>query len=226
VILERLASYEERATAAVVSVYQEFRDLFGSEVLSPGVQLGIRTLPLMFTDLKGSTELYERIGDLNAFALVQEHFERLTAVAVRHQGAIIKTLGDAVMAAFTTPVDGVRAALAMHAEIDRFNQARGELGLILKVGLHRGAAIAVTLNERLDYFGQNVNIAARVEALADGGEICLTREVRDGAGVKEVLELCDTLMVSARLRGVRDVVPVWRVKSTPVRSRQREHVTS
>ena len=218
--------FEPHLSAKRLLTTQTFRDLFRHELVRGTEGMGVRDITLMFTDLKGSTELYERIGDLNAFALVQEHFERLTAVAVRHQGAIIKTLGDAVMAAFTTPVDGVRAALAMHAEIDRFNQARGELGLILKVGLHRGAAIAVTLNERLDYFGQNVNIAARVEALADGGEICLTREVRDGAGVKEVLELCDTLMVSARLRGVRDVVPVWRVKSTPVRSRQREHVTS
>jgi class 3 adenylate cyclase len=78
----------------------------------------------------------------------------------------------------------VKAALAMRSEIARFNAARTEPNLILKVGLHRGAAIAVTFNDRLDYFGQSVNIAARVEALADGGEICLTREVNDAPEVR------------------------------------------
>ena len=142
---------------------------------------------IVFTDLKGSTELYERIGDLNVLALVQQHFERLTLVTVRHNGAIIKTLGDAVMAAFMRPADTVKAALAMRSEIARFNAERTEPDLILKVGLHRGAAIAVTFNDRLDYFGQSVNIAARVEALADGGEICLTREVNDAPEMRAIL---------------------------------------
>ena len=154
--------FEPHLSAKQLLTTQTFRDLFRHELVKGTEGMSVRDISLMFTDLKGSTELYERIGDLNAFALVQEHFERLTAVAVSHNGAIIKTLGDAVMAAFMTPVDGVQAALAMQAEIVRFNEARGERDLILKIGLHRGAVIAVTLNERLDYFGQNVNIAARV----------------------------------------------------------------
>ncbi|MFL5159484.1 MAG: adenylate/guanylate cyclase domain-containing protein [Microvirga sp.] len=74
---------------------------------------------MLFTDLKGSTDLYDRIGDLNALSLVQQHFERLRDVTVRHGGAIIKTIGDAVMAAFVEPADAVRAALAMLQDMER-----------------------------------------------------------------------------------------------------------
>ena len=92
---------------------QTFRDLFRSEVIRGQEGLGVKDIALLFTDLKGSTALYDRIGDLNAFALVQQHFDRLQDVTVRHNGAIIKTIGDAVMAAFIKPADAVQAALDM-----------------------------------------------------------------------------------------------------------------
>src|SRR5829696_881939 len=76
---------------------QTFRDLFRSEVIKASEGIGVKNITLLFTDLKGSTDLYDRIGDLNAFSLVQRHFERLLDVTVRHNGAIIKTIGDAIM---------------------------------------------------------------------------------------------------------------------------------
>ena len=166
----------------------------------------------MLRDLKGSTELYERIGDLNALALVQQHFERLQEVTVRHGGVIVKTLGDAVMAAFMTPATAVSGVLAMQAEIARFNETRPERDLLLKIGVHRGAAIAVTLNDRLDYFGQSVNIASRVGALAEGGEICFTREVHDAPEVQELLQTYRVSVASVQLKGIHETVPVWRVR--------------
>ena len=135
---------------------QTFRDLFRSEVIKASEGIGVKNITLLFTDLKGSTELYERIGDLNAFSLVQRHFERLLDVTVRNNGAIIKTIGDAVMASFLKPADAVKAALAMRNEIAAFNAEQADRALILKIGIHTGPAIAVTLNDRLDYFGQNV----------------------------------------------------------------------
>jgi class 3 adenylate cyclase len=142
---------------------------------------------VIFTDLKGSTALYEQIGDLKAFSLVQQHFERLLQVTVANNGAVIKTIGDAVMAAFEKSSDAVRAAIAMRKEIERFNQLRQKQDIVLKVGIHRGPSIAVTLNERLDYFGRTVNIAARVQNRANGDEICLSEDVRDAPGVEELL---------------------------------------
>jgi class 3 adenylate cyclase len=205
--------FEPHLSAKRLLTTQTFRNLFRSELIKGTEGIGVRDITLLFTDLKGSTALYERIGDLNAFSLVQQHFEKLTDVTVRHNGAIIKTLGDAIMAAFVTPAEAVAAALAMREETVLFNEAQPERDLILKVGLHRGAAIAVTLNDRLDYFGQSVNIAARVEALADGGEICLTREVHDAPEVARVLEPYPVTIAPERLKGVQETIPVWRVRA-------------
>src|SRR5262249_8293297 len=92
-------------TGKRVLTTQAFRDLFRSEVIKASEGIGIKDITLLFTDLKGSTALYDRIGDLNAFALVQRHFEHLQGVTARHHGAIIKTIGDAIMAAFLNPAD-------------------------------------------------------------------------------------------------------------------------
>jgi class 3 adenylate cyclase len=94
--------------------------------------IGVRDLTLLFTDLKGSTELYDRIGDLNAYSQVQCHFERLLDVTVRHNGAVVKTIGDAIMAAFVTPPDAVSAALKMRSEIERLNEARAARDRLLR----------------------------------------------------------------------------------------------
>ena len=140
--------------------------------------LAIRDIALLFTDIKGSTALYQRIGDLNAFQLVQQHFDWLREATVRHGGAVVKTIGDAVMAAYPDAARAVAAALDMRAAVERFNQGQPDRPVSLKIGIHHGAAIAVTLNDELDYFGQTVNIAARVQAMADAQEICITDEVR------------------------------------------------
>ncbi|MFP3646401.1 adenylate/guanylate cyclase domain-containing protein [Paraburkholderia sp. SIMBA_054] len=117
--------------------------------------------------------MYERLGDLNAYGLVRQHFALLEMVAQRYSGAIVKTIGDAVMAVFCRPTDAVSASLRIVEEIGRFNRERGEPAIILKIGAH-WPSIAVTLNDNLDYFGQAVNVAARVQSFADAGEICLS----------------------------------------------------
>lgn len=191
---------------------QTFRDLFRSE--STGQGIGIKDITLLFTDLKGSTALYDRIGDLNAFSLVQQHFDRLHEVAVRNDGAIIKTIGDAIMAAFSDPANAVRAALEMREAIGAINRGVPDRELILKIGLHKGAAIAVTLNDRLDFFGQTVNIAARVQHLANADEICLTEDIFASQSVGEQLESLPIEAMTARPRGVNKDIPVFRVAPT------------
>ena len=190
---------------------QTFRDLFRSEVIQATEGIGVRDITLLFTDLQGSTALYDHIGDLNAFALVQRHFERLRDVTVRHGGTIIKTIGDAIMAAFLDPAEAVAAATAMLREMDAFNRDLPEKAFILKIGVHRGAAITVTQNERLDYFGQTVNIAARVQNLAQAEEIYLTTEVLEAPGVREMLAPFGVERQVAQLKGIMHHVPVFRV---------------
>jgi class 3 adenylate cyclase len=188
---------------------QTFRDLFGSETTGQG--LGIKDITLLFTDLKGSTALYDHIGDLNAFSLVQQHFDRLQQVTGRNNGAVIKTIGDAVMAAFGDPVHAVRAALEMRDEIGAVNRGAAGRELVLKIGLHKGAVIAVTLNDRLDYFGQTVNIAARVQHLADANEIYVSEDIYESDGVGALLESSLVEAKTARLRGVEQEIPVFRI---------------
>jgi class 3 adenylate cyclase len=116
------------------------------------------------------------------------------------------------MATFLTPLDGVNAALHMLREIDDFNALRGSPDLVLKIGLHHGAAIAVTLNDRLDYFGQTVNIAARVQGLADEDEIYITKEIFDSEGVKGALKDFEVLAEQSMLKGISEAVSVYKVR--------------
>jgi class 3 adenylate cyclase len=80
--------------------------------------------------------------------------------------------------------------------------------------VHRGASIAVTLNDRLDYFGQTVNIAARVQNLADGDEICITEEVHRAPFVAEIVAPYPVIKRQAELKGVSNAVPVYHLART------------
>lgn len=168
---------------------QTFRELFRVQSLDPNLRLRLRSITLLFTDLKGSTELYDRTGDLRAYAFVRDHFKVLAEAVKRHRGAIIKTMGDAIMASFDEPSDAALAAVEMMRGMDALNEALHREGheTGLKVGLHEGPALAVMSEERLDYFGQTVNVAARVQGLAQAGEIWLTPPVLGAAGVAQVL---------------------------------------
>jgi class 3 adenylate cyclase len=169
-----------------------FRAFLSSEALAPGLELALGRVALVFTDLAGSTALYERIGDARAFKLVGQHFGLLTAPIERHGGALVKTIGDAIMAAFP---DG-RSAMAAGLEMQRAIRGLETDGVVdaarlIKVGIHVGACYAVTLNERLDYFGSAVNLAARAQNEAHGGEIVATEPaLEDGRPELESRGLC------------------------------------
>jgi len=169
----------ECLTAARLTALQDFRELSAAQLLAPDIQLGIRNLTILFTDLKGSTEMYSRVGDVEAFDRVRQHFEALFEVIRSHQGGVVKTIGDSVMAVFAEPANAARAAVEMRERISA-------TGLILKVGIHSGPCIAITQNELLDYFGATVNLAARIEALS-GGEVIFSRAFFDSSGVAAAL---------------------------------------
>jgi class 3 adenylate cyclase len=175
-------------SAAVVSSLQDFRDLFSSEMLSLDETFSIENLGFLFTDLKGSTELYERLGDAQAFALVKEHFYIMERLVRAHNGAIVKTIGDAVMAVFTDPRDALWTAVEMIEAFDDFETAKKlKNSIIVKVGIHHGPCIAVTLNERIDYFGTTVNIAARVQGLSDGRDVMASGAIFGESNAAEYL---------------------------------------
>jgi class 3 adenylate cyclase len=208
------ATWDPYLTGKMLLNNQTFRELFRVQTLAPDLKLTLKSLTLLFTDLKGSTELYDKTGDVYAYQVVQEHFRLLHNAVRRHDGAIVKTMGDAIMASFSTPRDAVAAAVEMIEAMEAVNarvKADGhETGL--KVGVHEGAALAVNAESRLDYFGQTVNIAARVQALASSGEIWITESVASGAGVSPLLEGAgfakERKVVS--LKGVGAPTPVFR----------------
>jgi class 3 adenylate cyclase len=191
---------------------QTFLDLFESETIVAAEGLAVKRLALLFTDIQGSTALYDRIGDMKAFDLVRLHFGYLRDSIAGNSGALVKTIGDAVMASFYDPLDAVRAALDMHGQIARFNTEAGDDLIALKVGVHVGTCLAVTLNDRLDYFGQTVNLAARVQALSEANEIHLTEEVLSTPGAAELLAAFATDERSVELKGMQGHVRVHRVR--------------
>ncbi len=193
---------------------QTFRDVYRTDTLAIDQRLAISNLTILFTDLKSSTELYERVGDLVAYDLVQKHFRVLADVVRAEGGAVVKTIGDAIMATFPTPDRGLGAALGMRDAMTRFNGETAADDLLIKIGIHAGPCLAVMLNERLDYFGSTVNIAARVQGLAGAQGVLTTDPVVAHAGVQAILAArgLEAAPQRAQLKGIADEVTVYEVR--------------
>src|ERR1700723_424672 len=192
---------------------QTFRDVFKADNLDIDQRLKITSLTFLFTDLKGSTALYERVGDLAAFDLVRAHFHVLTEIVAAEAGAIVKTIGDAVMATFPTPDRALAAGLHMREAMSRINSERGNEDLLLKIGIHEGPCLAVILNDSQDYFGQTVNLAARVQGLASSRALFVTQSVVEDKNSIKILENSglQPMMQRAALRGIADETTVYEI---------------
>jgi class 3 adenylate cyclase len=192
---------------------QTFRDLFRTDALEIDQRLKILSLTFLFTDLRGSTALYERVGDLAAYDIVRSHFHVLHDIVGEESGAVVKTIGDAVMATFVTPDRAIAAALRMREGMERLNSERGHEDLLLKIGIHEGPCLAVNLNDRQDYFGQTVNIASRVQNLAVDRSIYATEPVVEDAASAALLAkrgLMPTYQSQA-LKGVTERVKIYEI---------------
>jgi class 3 adenylate cyclase len=213
VLHELLGKRRPFLTAKRMLSNQTFRDVFKADNLDVDQRLKITSLTFLFTDLKGSTALYERVGDLAAFDLVRAHFRALLEIIAAEKGAVVKTIGDAVMATFIRPENALMAGLRMRAAMDELNKQRGSNDLIVKIGIHEGPCLAVMLNERQDYFGQTVNIASRVQSLSTSQEIHITGPVIDSPGVTTILEKAAIrpIQKEAALRGIADKIVVYEI---------------
>ncbi|MGJ4913997.1 adenylate/guanylate cyclase domain-containing protein [Bradyrhizobium sp. HKCCYLRH2060] len=200
-------------TAKRILSNQTFRDVFKADNLNIDQRLKITSLTFLFTDLKSSTALYERVGDLAAFDLVRAHFRALLEIINAEKGAVVKTIGDAVMATFIKPEHALAAGLRMRAAMQRLNAERGTEDLVVKIGIHEGPCLAVMLNDRQDYFGQTVNIAARVQSLSTAQEIHLTAPVIESPGVADILRSAKIAPIQkhAALRGIADRMMVYEI---------------
>lgn len=214
VVVERTAWNDQAATAAEVTVLQAFRDLFASEALRPGEELAVGRLTVAFTDLRGSTRLYRELGDAPAYGSVVRHFDVLRDTIAEEGGALVKTIGDAVLAVFRRPVASLRALLAAQARLAA--PAAGARPLLLKAGVHTGPCLAVTMNGRLDYFGSTVNAAARIVDLSSGEDVVISGAVRADPEVAELIAARSLAPepVDAALRGFDgERFELWRVRA-------------
>ena len=132
----------------------------------------------------------------------------------RHHGGIVKTIGDAVMAVFSNCADACAAAQQMFEGIAAANKIfPDENQLVLKAGLHVGPCLAVNANERLDYFGTTVNLAARLADFSRGGELAVSDEVFGRADFCRQLGDYVSTAAASRFtpRGFQTAVAVWLV---------------
>jgi class 3 adenylate cyclase len=216
-IVEELSWRRDALNAHRATTYQAFRDLYDTEILRPGDNLEVDHITTMFTDLEGSTALYQTAGDFQAYSLVREFFAVLGAAIRDNNGTMVKTIGDAVHGAFSNPRDALRAAIRIQSDIEDFNARSGRPPIGVKIGLHVGRSIVVTLNNRLDYYGNAINKAARLADRSGGGDIVLSEEFRSEPAVLSELRKFRLKKDKATLKGFDKPVPFLRIPARQIK---------
>lgn len=202
------------ATAREVTSLPAFRRDFSADTLKPGLALKVSRVAIFFSDLTGSTQLYSTVGDAAAFRLVQSHFDLVLEIIERRGGTVVKTIGDAVMSVFADELDSVEASVDILRAFEPFRRQHPDNELThIKLGVYAGPAFVVTANKILDYFGQSVNIAARLQGEAKSGELVLEASLADRAVREGRLDAGSIAeRWSARLKGVDAPVEVARIR--------------
>jgi class 3 adenylate cyclase len=203
VTLEQVNWANDTVSAAQVTSSQLFRDLFANEVLKKGEKISVDNLTLMFTDLFDSTGMYNEEGDDKAVGQVINHFEVLEDAIANENGAVVKTIGDSVMAVFCEPEHALRAYLRAQKILSQ--DKRFSKDLQLKAGIHHGSCVAANLNSRIDYFGSTVNIASRFVDYASENEAIISQGTLTESNLQTILsEYSNGISVknkSTRLKG-------------------------
>ncbi len=214
--LERVSWPRQAATARDVMLIPGFRRDFSTQLLKPGLALKVARVSLLFSDLTGSTALYSEAGDAAAFRLVLDHFDVLISVIERRGGSVVKTIGDAIMAAFTDDVSALGAALDMLTVFETFrevNELRARTHV--KLGIFGGPTYVVTANGVLDYFGQTVNVAARLQGEAHSGEVVAPLELVEAVPESLRAKMLDVQRYDAQLKGIDAPMAVVRLRARP-----------
>lgn len=171
VMIEQLDQSRGALIAAEVIVHPEFEKLIPAESLASDFPMEMGRKALLFTDVVGSTELYYKVGDTVAFQKVRESFLLIGEVTKRHEGVLVKTIGDATMFAFSSGESALRAAIEIQ-------QANKEREMKLRASLHYGPCLSVGTKDGQDFFGDTVNICAKFQSEAEAGQIVFEEGLR------------------------------------------------
>jgi class 3 adenylate cyclase len=221
-IIEERSWLQDVLTAAEAATLPAFRELFHDQVLRPGDTVQVDNVVLLFTDIRASASLYDTLGDAAAYARVREHFATLAGCIRGHRGAVVKTIGDAVMAVFPDPGDGFRCAQAIQQSFAQRRPEPGSAGtsLTVKVGLHLGPCLTVNWNGILDYFGSTANLTARLVSLAHGGDVVMSRAFAEDPAVAPLLSAMPTESHASEVKGFAR--PIAWVRAMPGLAQNKE----
>ncbi len=215
-IIEELGWRRDALTAERAMTLQAFSDLFDRDILRPGDHLEVDHVSFMFADIKGSTALYESVGDAQAYALARTFFAILGAAIREQNGTLVKTIGDAVHAAFASPADALACALQIQRDVADYNSQSGRATLTVKIGLHAGRTIGVTLNDRLDYYGTAVNKCARLSDQSHGGDVTMSDSFANDPANQELVAGFDLSEETAPMKGLGAAVPFRRIPAEQI----------
>ncbi len=162
---------------------------------------------VMFTDIKGSTSFFESYGDIEGRLMVQKHNDLLFPVVQKFGGRVIKTIGDAIMAAFDSPEAAVRAGIEMQSNLQEHNRGKKDKKdqIHVRIGINTGEGLV----EKSDIFGDVVNVAARVESLTEPDEILVSAPVYDQ--VRSTDDIICRYAQQTRVKGKEEPMDVYRV---------------
>jgi len=163
---------------------------------------------VMFADVAGSTQLYERLGDTSANQIIGDAITLVSGIINNHHGVIVKTIGDEVMCRFSTADDALRCACEIEDEIDQ-QPANFGIRLMFRIGIHWGAAL---LKDDGDIFGDAVNVAARMAGLAKARQIIITEITRDNLTSAPLISQCreiDRIQVKGKSQPVSIIDVMW-----------------
>ncbi|MDX2088618.1 MAG: DUF5939 domain-containing protein [Kofleriaceae bacterium] len=211
--VERAGWSSPRARGSLIMTIPGFVDLFGTDAPAAGHPIEVSRLAVLFTDLVGSVELYNSVGDARAYALVQEHWRDVADVVAKYNGSIVKTLGDGVFAAFVDLDDAIQAALGVMAAAERMS-ATHQLAFAIRAGCHEGPCFIIRANDRLDLFGTTVNLAARLSGIGGGQQLALLTASADPRRALLATGGNEVERISSSIKGVQGTVEVTLVTRT------------
>lgn len=161
--------------------HPDFRSLFNDEQLPLDLNMSLGLQALVFVDVVQSTKLYQDLGDAKSFNMIRHYMRDIFDVVHEHSGVVIKTMGDGAMFAFNSPLQALKASLQLQ-KLSLQSQR-----LKLRVGLNYGECIAVSFDSKIDYFGQTVNLASKLQMGSAPNDLVIAKKCYDLPEVKTYL---------------------------------------